>query len=258
MSPTETGLIIVAVVVVMAMIAFSIQTVENQRRERRMRLLMLKDQIRRADHLLHTLPEHYITREIRDVLVRYLQNRWKQVMALENTSENRQKLSEMEAFAAQPLPVVEHPPGSMTLHTDRNHAQRTAALLRELFQFLTELQNGGLLPPAITRDVIYQVKEAYTRTRIDVEIMEALEVEQQRGPAPALPRYRTAAGKLQRLNQTQQLDRQIYELSAHMDKLQALVERERLLREAEEERKRAEEAAKEDKFKPKSITDYRR
>jgi hypothetical protein len=88
--------------------------------------------------------------------------------------------------------------------------------------------------------------------------MEALEVEQQRGPAPALPRYRTAAGKLQRLNQTQQLDRQIYELSAHMDKLQALVERERLLREAEEERKRAEEAAKEDKFKPKSITDYRR
>ncbi|MDP1069442.1 hypothetical protein, partial [Klebsiella pneumoniae] len=75
MSPTETGLIIVAVVVVMAMIAFSIQTVENQRRERRMRLLMLKDQIRRADHLLHTLPEHYITREIRDVLVRYLQNR---------------------------------------------------------------------------------------------------------------------------------------------------------------------------------------
>jgi len=258
MSPTETGLIIVAVVVVMAMIAFSIQAVENQRRERRMRLLMLKDQIRRADHLLHTLPEHYITREIRDVFVKYLQNRWKQVMELESAPEHRQKLAEMEAFAAQPLPVVEHPPGSMTLHTDRNHAQRTAALLRELFQFLTELQNGGRLPPATTRDVMYQVKEAYTRTRIDVEIMEAMEVEQMRGAAPALPRYRTAAGKLQHLNQTQQLDRQIYELSAHMDKLQEIVERERLLREAEEKRRRAEEAAKEDKFQARAYTDFRR
>jgi len=258
MSPTETGLIIVGVVVVMAMIAFSIQAVENQRRERRMRLLMLKDQIRRADHLLHTLPEHYITREIRAVLVKYLQNRWKQVMELENAPEHRQKLTEMEAFAAQPLPVVEHPQGSMTLHTDRDHAQRTAALLRELFQFLTELQNGGMLPPATTRDVMYQVKEAYTRTRIDVEIMEAMEVEQMRGAAPALPRYRTAAGKLQHLNQTQQLDRQIYELSAHMDKLQDIVEHERMLREAEENRKRAEEAAKEDKFQARAYTDFRR
>jgi hypothetical protein len=106
--------------------------------------------------------------------------------------------------------------------------------------------------------VIYQVKEAYTRTRLDVEIMEAQDVEQLRGPAPALPRYRTAAAKLQRLNQTQQLDRQIYELSAHMDKLQAIVERERLRREAQEEQQRAEEAAKEDKFQPKPFTDYRR
>lgn len=258
MSPTETGLIIVAVVIVMATIAFSIQTVENQRRERRMRLLMLKDNVRRADHLLHTLPEHYITREIRDILVKYLQNRWKQVMELENTQDNRQKLSAMEAFAAEPLPVVEHPPGSMTLHTDRNHAQRTAALLRELFQFLTELKTSGMLPAATTQDVIYQVKEAYTRTRIDVEIMEAMEVEQQRGVAPALPRYRTAAGKLQRLNQTQQLDRQIYELSAHMDKIQAIVEHERLQREAEEQRLRAEEEAKVDKFQARSFTDYRR
>ncbi|MDY6891753.1 MAG: hypothetical protein SVU24_09215 [Pseudomonadota bacterium] len=256
MSPTETGMIIVAVVVVMAMIAFSIQTIEEQRRERHMRLLILKDQIRRADHLLRTLPEHYITREIRDLLVRYIQSRWKRVLELENSPENQQKLAEMETVAAQPLPVVEHPPGSMTLHTDRSHAQRTAALLRELFQFLTELQRSGLLPAATTRDVIYQVKEAYTRTRIDVEIMDAIEVEQQKGAAPALPRYRTAAAKLQRLNQTQQLDRQIYELSAHIDKLQAIVERERHLREVQEERERAQEAAQEDTFQSGRFTDY--
>jgi len=258
MSPTETGLIIVAVVVVMAVVAFIIQAIENQRRERHMRLLILKDQIRRADHLLHTLPEHYITREIRDLLVAYLHSRWKLVMGLENNPENQKKLTEMEAFAAQPLPVVEYPEGSMTLHRDRSQAQRTAALLRELYQFLGELQKSHMLPVAAARDVVTQVKEAYTRTRIDVEIMEAMDVEQLRGAAPALPRYRTVAGKLQQLNRTQQLDRQIYELSAHMDRLQEIVQRERQLREAEEKRRRAEEAAKEDKFKPRPFTDYHR
>ncbi|WP_343805190.1 hypothetical protein [Marinobacterium maritimum] len=250
MSPTQTGLIIVAVVVVMAMIAFVIQTVENQRRERRMRLLLLKDQVRRATHLLHTLPDHYITREIRDLLVKYLQQRWKGVLELENSPDNRQKFSELDEFASQPLPVVEHPAGSMTLHTDRNHAERTAALLRELFQFLSELKAGGMLSGIQASEVIYQVKEAYTRTRIDVELMDAMEVEAGRGAAAALPRYRTAGAKLQSLNQTQQLDRQLYELGTHMDQLQTKVDEERKAREAEERKRQQEEAAKQDRFRP--------
>ncbi len=250
MDPTQTGLIIVAVVVVMAVIAFVIQAIENQRRERRMRLLLLKDQVRRASHLLHTMPDHYITREIRDVLVRYLQQRLKNILLLENSPDNRQKLGELNEFADQPLPVVEHPPGSLTLHTDRGHAERTAALLRELYQFLSELKTGGLLSGIQASEVIYQVQEAYTRTRIDVELMDAMEVEAGRGAAAALPRYRTAGSKLQSLNQTQQLDRQLYELGTHMDKLQAQVDEERQAREAEEKRRREEEAAKTDRFKP--------
>ncbi len=248
---------IVAVVLVMAMIAFVIQSVENQRRERRMRLLLLKDQVRRASHLLYTLPEHYITQEIRDLLVKYLQQRWKGVLELENSPDNRQKLSELEEFAEQPLPVVEHPAGSMTLHTDRSHAERTAALLRELFQFLSELKAGGMLSGLQASEVIYQVKEAYTRTHIDVELMEAIEVEMGRGAAAALPRYRSAAAKLQSLNQTQQLDRQLYELGTHIDELQAQVAEERKVREAEERKRQQEEAARQDKFQLGSFTPER-
>lgn len=257
MSPTQTGLMIVAVVVVMATIAFVIQTIENQRRERRMRLLLLKDQIRRADHLLHSLPEHYITREIRDLLVQYLQVRWKWVLELENSAENREKVSELHAISEQPLPVVEHPVGSMTLHTDRNHAERTAALLRELYQFLSELKSGGVLSGILASEVIYQVQEAYTRTRIDVELMDAMEVESGRGAAAALPRYRTACAKLQSLNRTQQLDRQLYELGTHLDRLQSAVEQARQAREAEERKRREEEAAKEERFKPGVFTNHR-
>ncbi|MBR9830395.1 MAG: hypothetical protein GYB41_17475 [Oceanospirillales bacterium] len=257
MTPTQTGLMIVAVIMVMAMIAFTIQSIENQRRERRMKLLLLKDQVRRADHLLHSLPEHYITQEIRDLLVQYLHRRWKLILELENTTDNQQKVSDMDAFAALPLPVVEHPEGSMTLHTDRNHAERTAALLRELFQFLSELQAGKVISDMRASEVIYQVKEAYTRTRLDVELMDALEVESARGPSVALPRYRTVCAKLQGLNQTQQLDRQLYELGVHMDGLQVQVDEAREQREAEERKRREEEAAKEDKFAPRSFTNYR-
>jgi len=257
MSPTETGLLIIAAIVVMAAIAFTIQSIENQRRERRMRLLVLKDQIRRADHLLRTLPEHYITREIRDLLAQYLRQRWKLTLELERSEENQQKLQEIEELGSQSLPVVEHPSGSMTLHADRNHAERTASLLRELFQFLSELKQQGLVRVSDAEEVIFQVKEAYTRTRIDVEIMDAIETEQARGAAPALPRFRTAMAKLQGLNNTQQLDKQLYEIGTHIDDLQDVVEKEREEREAEEKRRRDEEKAKEDQFKPKPFTDYR-
>ncbi len=257
MTPTETGLLIIAVVAVMAMIAFTIQNIETQRRERRMRLLMLKDQIRRADHLLRTLPEHYITPEIRDLLVHYLIQRWKLVLELENTGENQKCIQELEALRGKALPIVEHPAGSMTLHTDRNHAERTASLLRELFQFLGELKKQGAVRAADIDSTIYQVKEAYTRTRVDVEIMDAQETEQARGAGPALPRFRTVMLKLQGLNGTQQLDRQMYELGTHIDELETIVEQERQKKEAEEKRRRAEERAKEDTFQPKPFTDYR-
>lgn len=257
MTPTETGLVIVAVIVLMAMIAFTIQTIENQRRERRMRLLLLKDQVRRADHLLRTLPDHYITQEIRDLLVRYLQKRWKLILELANTVENREKVKDMESFAAQPLPFVEHPAGSMTLHTDRNHAERTVALLRELFQFLSELKAANMLTGVQASEVLYQVKEAYTRTRIDVELMDAIEIEAASGPAVALPRYRTACAKLQQLNQTQQLDRQLYELGVHMDRLQVEVNTEKEAREEEERLRREAEAEKYDRFSPRAFANYR-
>jgi hypothetical protein len=87
--------------------------------------------------------------------------------------------------------------------------------------------------------------------------MDAMEVEAGRGAAAALPRYRTAGSKLQSLNQTQQLDRQLYELGTHMDKLQAQVDEERQAREAEEKRRREEEAAKTDRFKPGVFRDHR-
>lgn len=257
MTPTETGLLIIAVVVVMAAIAFTIQSIENERRERRMRLLVLKDQVRRADHLLRTLPEHYITREIRDLLVQYLRQRWKLTLELERTEENRQGLQEIEELGSQSLPVVEHPSGSMTLHTDRNHAERTASLLRELFQFLSELKQQGGVRASDVEEVVHQVKEAYTRTRIDVEIMDAIETELARGAAPALPRFRTAMAKLQGFNSSQQLDKQVYEISTHIDELQEIVERERKEKEAEEKRRRAEERAKEEQFNPRSFSDYR-
>ncbi|MBP0050198.1 hypothetical protein H9C73_15860 [Marinobacterium sp. AK62] len=257
MTPTETGFLIIGVIVVMAMIAFTIQSIENQRRERRMRLLLLKDQIRRADHLLRSLPEHYITREIRDLLVRYLMQRWKLTLELERTDDNLKRLQEVESVASQPIPVVEHPAGSMTLHTDRNHASRTASLLRELFQFLSEVKQQGLFKPSDIDTVTYQVKEAYTRTRIDVELMDTYEAEQARGAAAALPRFRTAMAKLQSLNSTQQLDRQMYEIGTHIDELEVIVKRERLEKEEEERRRREEEQAKEDKFRPKPFTDYR-
>ncbi|WP_432698242.1 hypothetical protein ACQUQP_07835 [Marinobacterium sp. YM272] len=243
MSPTQIGILILGGIVVLAVTAYIVQTIETQRRERRLKLLALRDQIRRADHLLTSLPAFYISPDIRTVLIKYMERRWHQMLELERNAAYQQELQRLTQRASEPFEPGQYPSGSLTHSPDRNMARSTRALLRELAQFLTELQKQNLFSKGALQQMVRHIKQSYTRLTIELEIMDAQQTEQVAGPQVALHAYRSALTRLQNFNDAYQIDVQIFALTRKVEECQQVADEYR--EKEEEERRRIDAAEKE-------------
>ena len=248
MGPTEIGMLIMGGIILMAVTSYVVQLIEAQRRERRMKLLMLKDQIRRADHLVHSLPAFFVTQDIRTLLLQYMEARWKQVIELDPTAEHRKQLDQIARLRGAPFDPGQYPIGCLTQSQDRETARRSRALLRELVQFLGDIQKAGMFSTAALARLTDKIKQSYTRLTIELELFDAQETEQTAGPQVALHQYRSCLLKLQGFNDSHQIDAQIFELSHKVEQCQAIADeikakadaemQARLAAEREEERKK--------------------
>lgn len=243
MSPTQIGILILGGIVVLAVTAYIVQTIETQRRERRMKLLALRDQIRRADHLLSSLPAFYISPDIRTVLIKYMDRRWHQMLELERNPAYQQEIQKLAQRASEPFEPGQYPSGSLTHSPDRNTARSTRALLRELAQFLIDLQKQNLFSKGALQQMVRHIKQSYTRLTIELEIMDAQQTEQVAGPQVALHTYRSALTRLQSFNDAYQIDVQIFALSRKVEECQGIADEQRA--KEEEELRRIDAAEKE-------------
>lgn len=233
MSPTQIAALILGGILLLAVTAYLVQSIEAQRRQRQMRLLQLRDQIRRADHLFGSLPAFFVTPEIRALLLRYMEVRWKQVMELDRSDEPHKQLARLEEMAHQPFDPGQYPNGQLTQSPDRESARRSRALLRELAQFLVDLQKVGMFGNDTLAQLIQRVKQSYTRLTIELELLDAQETEQIAGPQVALHQYRSCLMKLQGFNNANQIDAQIFALQNRIDACQAVADQ--IKQETEEE-----------------------
>lgn len=240
MSPTQIGMLILGGIGVMAVTAYVIQSVEAQRRERRMKLLAIKDQIRRADHLLSSLPSFYVTPDIRAVLIKYMELRWQNAIELDSNPAYRQEIAKLEQLASEPFEPGLYPTGSLTYCSDRDTARRSRALLRELAQFLTDLQKQQLFSQQTLNGMIRHIKQSYSRLTIELELMDAQMTEEISGPQVALHTYRSALTRLQGFNNAYQIDVQIFALTQKIEVCERVAEELRVQAE-DEMRKRDEE-----------------
>lgn len=245
MSPTQIGILILGGIAVLIVTAYIAQTLEMQRREKRMRLLALKDQIRRADHLLSSLPTFYVTADIRTALIKYMQWRWQQVMELERNPAIARELERLNQLASERFEPGLYPDGALTFSQDRDSARRARALLRELARFMADLQKLNLFSQHTLVTIVRQIKQGYTRLTIELELMDAQQTEAISGPQVALHSYRNALTRLLRFDgahqieaQTQALARKVAQCEQAADKLKQASEQE--LRESDEaEREKA-------------------
>lgn len=240
MSPTYIALIILFGVALMAGIAFAIQDFENKKREQNLRLVALKTAIRRANHLLEAFPPILITTEVHELLCKYIDIRWNAVLELEPSNENKQLQAAFKQLAADIPESSGYQTGSLTVFSNSVEASRALGVVKEFAGFIAELKNKGDINANVADRISKDTKRIYLRVEIDIDLMNAIELEENQGPEVVIHYYRSCFSKLQNLNHNQALDRQLYEIRTHITQLAEAIDR------AHEEQRIAEEKAKEE------------
>lgn len=214
MSPTQIGLLILAGLGLFIVAALIMQGIENQRRQKRLRVLALKDQVRRADHLFHALPAPLRTAAMDKLLINYLQRHWREIGSLDSNAGARKQLEALN-LRSQQLSDGPVAASGLTLFADREQARSARAIMREFAQFLTDLSKSGHYSVAQIQPIMNQAKIAYARARLDLELLDAKLIEQNRGPSVALHQYRSCIKSIQKLGNYVKMESQL----AHAENL---------------------------------------
>lgn len=241
MGPTEIGLLIVAGVTLMAAIAYIAQSVEDARRERQLKLMNLRYEIRRANHLLTSFPQLFLTTDIQQLLIRYLQHKWEMMVELEEKPENQAQLDKVKAMHKASIDTFLHPEGSLTAFPDMGAAAQAQGLLLEFLKFLLDAEKKGDISKTIRESFEKRARQAHSRIACELEIFEALAIEGMNGGTAALPKLRNCFFKLDNINRDHSMDRQLYELRTYVDNLAAEKAAEEKQREEERRINRLEE-----------------
>ena len=72
MGQSQTGLLILAIIVVLGSIAYTIQTIEERKRARKLLIMALKSQIRNSLNIYQGLPDVFMTAELHDFISRFI------------------------------------------------------------------------------------------------------------------------------------------------------------------------------------------
>ena len=236
MTPIQTGLLILAGLGLFIIAALVMQGIENQKRQKRLRVLAVKDQIRRADHLFHALPAPLRTAAMDKLLINCLLQHWREIASLDSAAGAK---AQIEALNLRTQQLSDGPAAAagLTLFPDREQARSARAIMREFAQFLTDLTKSGRYSVGQIQPIMNQAKIAYARARLDLELMDAKLIEQNRGPTVALHQYRSCIRTIEKLKNYVQMDAQL----AHTENLLQQAE----LR-TEEERERQQQALKDE------------
>ena len=208
MTPTQIGLLVLGGLAVFIVAAMVMQGIENQRRQKRLRVLALKDQIRRADHLFHALPAELRSANMDKLLINYLIQYWREIGSLDRAAGAPAQIERLNERAKQ---LSEGPAAAtgLTLFPDRDLARGARAIMREFAQFLTDLTKTGRYSVQQIQPIMNQVKIAYARARLDLELMDAKLLDQNRGPAVALHQYRSCIKTIEKLGNYVRMENQL-------------------------------------------------
>ena len=232
MTPTQIGLLILAVVGVIIVGSLVMQGIENQRRERRLRILTLKDQIRRADHLLNSIPMELRSQAADRLLLKYLIDHWRELGHLDPTAQSENQIARLTEMAKQP-PTKPMAANGLTLFPNKQQASNAKAVMRELAQFMADLQKLGRFQPQQLQPIINQVKIGYNRANLDVQLFQAQETEQSRGPSVAIHQYRSCSQALDKLARFAPVAPQKQTIENLIMNCEVILEQEREQKEAE-------------------------
>ncbi|BBB30561.1 hypothetical protein [Neptunomonas japonica] len=218
MSSTGTAIIIVIVIGVLIGVTIIIQSIENQRQQKRTRMQAIRNNIRNVEQLYDTLPSGLVSEQLNHLVSQHINFQWKNLLLLDNTSASQKAAQESLQRLSGFSPDNTYPAGSLTLLNDKNEAQKATLAARELSQWLQTLKKNSTAAHTIN-DLLTHLQYCHAQANIDCMIFDAIECEQMKGRKVSIHQYKNCLNSLNNMHHFQKHDRQVFELSSHIEAL---------------------------------------
>lgn len=218
MDPTETGLLILTLVLIITLVTGLTQQIMSRRQRRQDQLERIQENIRHISYLVESLPAPFLSSEIRQVLDAGLSLQFDQLRKLQRKTGTEQQLR-LQQQLAEPLQGAPLAADALTLLPDQHSARKVRALLRDLAQLIKQQHQDQGLSPEIANPALRQIKRGYHLVSCDLSIMDAKTLETTRGPKVALHQYRSCLSKLRAIRTMEHTVAQIEHLQAHIERL---------------------------------------
>lgn len=219
MDQTSTVILIIAIIIILGSIAYTIQSIEEKKRARKLLVMSLKSQIRHALNIYNSLPEVFMTPELHEFLRKFLLVKWNKLLPLDSSEETRRSHAAFKERANNRVITLQHPQGSMTVYQETGQVHHALGQLKEISKWLADLSKTNQITESTFNELGWQTKDFYDRVSCDIEIFEAIETEKAHGPGPAIHKYHSVLKSLENLNQSEALDSQVYEVHKKVEYL---------------------------------------
>lgn len=220
MSPTETGLLILAAILLCTLVASLTQHLVSRRQRRLARSTELQENMAHLNYLADNLPAPFQSPDIRHALAASLSLTLTELQQLTPRACSEQQRQALEQHLAQAPEEPALPPGALTRLPDQHSARRVRALLRDLAQLLRLQQERHELPLEMAELCLRHIKSGYHRVSCDLAIMDAQAMEAGGRAQLAAHQYRSCLSKLRAIHAMQNTAPQIQNLQAHLEQLE--------------------------------------
>ncbi|MEM5530046.1 hypothetical protein WN093_14585 [Gammaproteobacteria bacterium AS21] len=241
MGQTETALLVISIVVVLGCIAYAIQSIEERKRARKIKIMRLKSQIQNALAIYKNLPDFFMSAELHDFMHQFLLRKWRELHTILQTEESVRACKNFQEKAKNRVVNLTPPQGSMTVYQDDGQVYHALGILKETIDWLSDLRERKQMSEHAFNELGWQTKDAFERVSCDIQVLEALETQRLHGEKAGFHKFKSALKSLNNLNQSESLDSQIFSIHKHMEQLrdeitrqEAAIAADKLRREQEE------------------------
>jgi hypothetical protein len=243
MGQTQTVILILSIIFILGSIAYTIQTIEERKRARKLLVMSLKSQIRNALNIYKGIPENFMTTELHDFISKFINAKWKRLHGIVVTKDSQTSYNNFQEQIKNKATNLQHSESSMSIYQEEGQVYHALAQLKATTRWLSEIFKSKQISESAFNELGWQIKDFYDRVSCDVQILEAIETQRLHGEKAGFHKFNIALKSLNNLNQSESLDGQIFILHKHMATLRNTIKEQDA---AEEQARKDAEQAEQD------------
>lgn len=196
------------------------QSIEKQRRQKALLIASLSDQSFRLQRLLDFIPPAYLSRDIRQVLLRQIKARFDRLVELAPGNEKiAKKLESCNAQLAElQTPPTAPPPAPAFKSPDEANELRT--LLQELSKVIESFAQSKIIPATDAQKYLHAIQGSFIEASLNYFLQLGNTARQQKKPKLAIHHFQKALAELQKRNQQGAFRERIEQIKQVIEELQ--------------------------------------